>query len=146
MAQGFDTLGFNVLREVNGMRVKLNRDLIPAQSLSGGGGERYTFVDSGPPGPGRTYWIENVLFSLDSRWYGPVAPVSVPDCTSVAVAAVPGAAVPTAIPSAGGPSAPAEQPGDQMGGCAVGAGRGTTVLPLALAALGLALLRRRRSR
>ena len=43
MAQGFDTLGFNVFRETNGARVKLNDALIPAQALSGGGG-RALFV------------------------------------------------------------------------------------------------------
>jgi hypothetical protein len=145
MAQGFDTLGFNVFREVNGMRVKLTDALIPAQSLSGGAGDRYTFVDHGPPAAGRTYWVENVLFSLDNRWYGPVAPVALPDCASVAVSAVPGgSAAPTASPIGGWSAVPSEQSGDQLGGCAVGGGRGSAALPLALAALALTRLRRRR--
>jgi len=146
MAQGLDTLGFNVVREVNGTRVKLNDVLVPAQALSGGAGDRYTFVDSGPPGPGRTYWVEDVLYTLDSRWYGPVAPTAVPDCASVAVSSVPaGAPTPTAIPSGGGPAVAGERTGDdQMGGCAVGGGRVPAPLPLVLAAIALAGVRRRR--
>jgi MYXO-CTERM domain-containing protein len=147
MAQPFDTLGFNVFREVNGMRVKLNDALVPAQSLSGGVGDRYSFVDPAAPAPGRTYWIENVLFTLDSRWYGPVASATLPDCNSVAVPSGPaGGPVPTANPAGGGPApAPGEAAGDQMGGCAVGAGDPAGV-SLALAVMFLALAGPRRGR
>jgi len=147
MAQPFDTLGFNVFREVNGMRVKLNDALVPAQALSGGTGDRYSFVDAAAPAPGRTYWVENVLFSLDSRWYGPVASVTLPDCSSVAVPSVPGGGpVPTANPTGAGPApVPGEAAGDQMGGCAVGAGD-PAGLSLALAVMFLALAGRRRGR
>jgi len=145
MAQPFDTLGFNVFREVNGMRVKLNDALVPAQALSGGTGDRYAFVDPAPPAAGRTYWVENVLFSLDSRWYGPVASVVLPDCSSAAVPSVPGGApVPTASTAGGGP-APGEAAGDQMGGCAIGAGD-PAGLSFAVAVMFLALASRRRGR
>ncbi len=146
MAQGFDTLGFNVFREANGARIKLNDGLVPAQALSGGAGERYSFVDPGPPESGRVYWVENVTFSLDSRWYGPVAPVAVPDCASIAVPGSVRPGVPTASPAGVGPAAPRESASDQLGGCAVGgeAGRGSAAVPLVLVALALAGLRRRR--
>ena len=102
MAQGFDTLGFNVFREANGARVKLNDGLVPAKALSGGAGERYSFVDPAPPESGRIYWVENVTFSLDSRWYGPVAPVAAPDCASIVVPGSVRPGVPTASPSGAG--------------------------------------------
>jgi MYXO-CTERM domain-containing protein len=147
MAQGLDTLGFNVFREANGARVKLNDALVPGQALSGGAGERYSFVDPGPPAAGRVYWVENVTFSLDSRWYGPVAPLAAPDCASISVPGSVRPAVPTASPSGMGPGAPSESASDQLGGCAVtGGGRraGSAVVPLALVALALVGLRRRR--
>ena len=124
MAQGFDTLGFNVFREANGARVKLNDALVPAQALSGGAGETLLVRRPGHrPSPGRVYWVENVTFSLDSRWYGPVAPVAAPDCASIAVPGSVRPGVPTASPSGAGPAAPGESAGDQVGGCAV-RGRG----------------------
>ena len=146
MAQGFDTLGFNVFREANGARIKLNDALVPAKALSGGAGERYSFVDPGPPESGRIYWVENVTFSLDSRWYGPVAPVAAPDCASIVVAGPARPGVPTASPAGVGPAAPAESATDQVGGCAVTGegGRGSAGVPLALVALALVGLRRRR--
>jgi hypothetical protein len=142
MAQSFDTLGFNVVREVGGVRVKLNDALVPAQALSGGAGERYSFVDPSPPQPGRTYWIENVAVSLDSRWYGPAAPAVAPDCASIAVTGPNGPPAPTATATA--PEAAA----DQAGGCALAGagGRGTTAFMLATVGLALAVLSRRRRR
>jgi hypothetical protein len=146
MAQGFDTLGFNVFREANGVRTKLNGALVPAQALSGGAGEVYSFVDPGLPQSGRTYWVENVTFSLDSRWYGPVAPVAVLDCASIAVPGAVRPGIPTVSPSGAGPGAPGESANDQLGGCAVGGEhrRGSAAVPLVLVALALASLRRRR--
>ncbi len=89
MAQEFDTLGFNVFREADGDRRRLNTNFVAANALSGGAGERYTFVDAGPRVPGRVYWIENVTFSLESRWYGPATPLPAPGCDSVAVGGEP---------------------------------------------------------
>jgi hypothetical protein len=87
------------------------------------------------------------LFTLDSRWYGPVASATLPDCNSVAVPSGPaGGPVPTANPAGGGPApAPGEAAGDQMGGCAVGAGDPAGV-SLALAVMFLALAGPRRGR
>jgi MYXO-CTERM domain-containing protein len=143
MAQGIDTLGFNVFREANGVRVKMNGALVPGQALSGGAGERYSFVDPGPLSAGRIYWVENVTVSLDSRWYGPVAPLATPDCDSIVVSGPVQPAVPTASPSG---AAPAESASDQMGGCAVAGdgGHGSGAIPLALVALAVAGYRRRR--
>ena len=146
MAQGFDTLGFNVFRETNGARVKLNDGLVPAKALSGGAGESYSFVDPAPTASGSVYWVENVTFSLDSRWYGPVAPLALPDCASIAVPGSVRPGVPTASPSGAAAVAPGESASDQLGGCAVGGEgrRGSAAVPLALVALALAGLRRRR--
>jgi hypothetical protein len=144
MAQSFDTLGFNVFREANGARVKVNGALVPAQALSGGAGERYSFVDAGPPSSGSTYWIENVTVSLDSRWYGPVAPAAAPDCASIAVIGSTNPPVPTAngTDTAAAPEAAA----DQAGGCALAGGCAPTAFMLATVGLALAILGRRRRR
>ena len=75
-----DALGFNVYREQSGQRVRLNASLLPAKGIGGGGGYSYQFVDAVSADPSRTYWVEELRFSLDSDWYGPVGPIAGPSC------------------------------------------------------------------
>ena len=136
MAQGFDTLGFNVFREVNGERVQLNPTLIYASALTGATSNRYELFDPGLLDDGRTYWLEDVDFGLDSVWYGPIraeaASACAPDRRPAPVATVGGAAAGPAATAAGA-SAPGAPQGCSFGG-PLGGGAGTCLGFLALLA------------
>jgi hypothetical protein len=63
--------GFNVYRESNGARVKLNRSLIPSAGATVG--HAYSFVDRhAPHAAGLRYWVQEVRVSGARRWYGPI--------------------------------------------------------------------------
>lgn len=68
-------LGYRVYREVNGQRVRVNRDVIAGSGLSFGGvalqaGYSYSWFD--PDGrPGDVYWLEDVEIGGESAWHGP---------------------------------------------------------------------------
>ena len=63
------TLGFNVYREQNGQRVKLNRRLIPGRRT---GGRVYSWLDRAAPRQGRIrYWLQAVSLDGTRSWYGP---------------------------------------------------------------------------
>jgi hypothetical protein len=65
------TAGFNVYREQNGRRLKLNRSLIASAGTALG--HAYTFVDRrAPRGTSLRYWVQEVRTSGARRWYGPV--------------------------------------------------------------------------
>ena len=142
-----DALGFNVYREQGGQRVRLNASLLPAKGIAGGGGYSYQFADAVSADPSRTYWVEEVRFSLDSDWYGPVGPIAGPSCGTGTVLTSPTygtSGSPTPVVAA---SPPAEA--GAAGGCAVG-GRTPTSWLVFLAAvvflLGPGLRRRRTAR
>ncbi len=66
-ASEIDMLGFNVYREVNGKRVRVNSRLIAAK-----GRGSYSFLDRRAP-KGRTvrYWVQVVNLDGSRSWYGP---------------------------------------------------------------------------
>ena len=62
-----DTIGFNVYREVNGRRVRVNAKLIASK-----GRGSYSFLDRrAPRGKAIRYWIQEVAIDGTRRWYGP---------------------------------------------------------------------------
>lgn len=74
-----DNLGFNVYREVNGARVRVNPALIAGSALLAGrtiltAGLGYAWLDA-QGANGSQYWLEEVDLNGASRWYGPVGAV-----------------------------------------------------------------------
>jgi hypothetical protein len=70
-----DTLGFNVYRQRGGRRVRLNRHVIPALSLTRGGvsGGAYSYLDRrAPTHASLRYWLQEVDTSGHRAWRGPV--------------------------------------------------------------------------
>jgi MYXO-CTERM domain-containing protein len=137
-----DALGFNVYREEGGQRVRLNDSLLPAMGITRGGAYSYQFVDVASADPGRTYWVEEVRFSLDSDWSGPVAPVAGPTCGGGPTLDGPSGGTSGSPTPLSAPAATAADPA--AGGCAVGGGTPPSLW--ALAALLLLLLSRRHRR
>jgi plastocyanin len=76
-ASEFNTLGFNVYREVRGTRRKLNRSLIFGGSVSGHAitGRSYRFLDRRAPRKvgGLRYWLQEVELDGTRTWYGPTS-------------------------------------------------------------------------
>ena len=135
-AYEIDTLGFNVYQELGGQRVRLNADLLPAMGISRPGGYSYQFTDATSADPSRTYWVEEVRFSLDSDFHGPVAPIPGPACGASAVLIGPTNGTnggPTPVVDATSPAQAGE-----AGGCALGGGTPTSP-PMILAAMVLLL-------
>ena len=70
-----NNLGFNIYRSfrINGPRVKINRELIPAD-IFGQGGAEYEYTDTGLyPNRIYFYWLEDVDFDGRTTLYGPVS-------------------------------------------------------------------------
>ena len=70
-----DTLGFNVYRQRSGRRVRLNRRLVPALSLTRGrvSGGAYSCVDRRAPRHAAVrYWLQEVDAAGHRTWHGPV--------------------------------------------------------------------------
>jgi hypothetical protein len=70
-----DSLGFNVYRQRGGHRVRLNRHVIPALSLTRGGvsGGSYSYRDRHPPKHrALRYWLQEVAVDGTRTWHGPV--------------------------------------------------------------------------
>ena len=70
-----DTLGFNVFRQRAGRRVRVNRRVIPALSLTRGGvrGGAYSFVDRrAPKRKAVRYWLQEVDVRGHRTWHGPI--------------------------------------------------------------------------
>ena len=66
-ASELDMLGFNVYREVNGKRTRVNTKLI-----AGKGRGLYSFLDrKAPKGKSVRYWIQAVNLDGSRSWYGP---------------------------------------------------------------------------
>ncbi|HEY7172610.1 MAG TPA: C25 family cysteine peptidase [Vicinamibacterales bacterium] len=76
-----DNLGFNLYREINGVRTKVNTSLIAGSGLMAGRGtavtsqQRYARWDL-TPGEGVSYWLEDLDFSGKATLHGPVVPVA----------------------------------------------------------------------
>lgn len=71
-------LGFNVYREQNGNRVRLNPGLIAGSALLMNGalpkhsGRTYAWIDRSPGVAGGTYWLEDVDVNGTSTMHGPI--------------------------------------------------------------------------
>jgi hypothetical protein len=62
------TLGFNVFREVNGRRVRVNARLIASK-----GRGAYSFLDRrAPRGKALRYWVQEIEVDGTKSWYGPI--------------------------------------------------------------------------
>jgi len=76
-----DNLGFNLYREANGARTKVNASLIAGSGLMAGRGtavtsqQRYARWDLSA-GDGVSYWLEDIDFSGKTTLHGPVVPVA----------------------------------------------------------------------
>jgi hypothetical protein len=77
-----DNLGFNLYREIGGIRTKVNSALIAGSGLQGQGGvvtsERtYARWDRAADAldPTVTYWLEDVEFNGTSKLHGPITPI-----------------------------------------------------------------------
>lgn len=72
-------LGFNVYRELNGTRVRVNPSLIAGSALLMSGalpkhsGRRYVWIDPSAPISGSSYWLEDVDVSGTRTMHGPVS-------------------------------------------------------------------------
>ena len=65
-----DVLGFNVYRELNGKRVRINPKPIAAANTSAG--RTYSYLDrKSPRGKAVRYWIQGVNADGSRDWYGP---------------------------------------------------------------------------
>ena len=73
-----DNLGFNVYRDENGKRVRVNSQLIAGSALmvgagnSLGAGRSYAWFDNSIASRGAQYSIEAIDLNGESSWYGPV--------------------------------------------------------------------------
>lgn len=71
-------LGFNIYRDENGSRYRVNRSLITGSALMLGAnasleaGDSYKWWDTTPGGPGSVYWVEAIDLDGTSEWYGPL--------------------------------------------------------------------------
>ena len=76
-------LGFNVYREINGNRVRINPSLIAGSALRMNGalprhsGKSYAFLDPSAPSNGSAYWLEDVDVNGAHTTHGPVSLSSV---------------------------------------------------------------------
>lgn len=78
-----DNFGYNVYREVDGERIRLNPSLIAGSALQAGpgvamhAGNSYAWRDKlawDKRSESTRYWLESVDLNLHSVWYGPITP------------------------------------------------------------------------
>lgn len=85
------SLGFNLYREQNGKRVKLNPSLLAGTALLAGpkttftAGHSHVWLDKPPAGSEETYWVEEVDLSGDITMLGPVFPEASAETNSAAL-------------------------------------------------------------
>ena len=74
-----DNLGFNIFREENGNRVRVNKQLIAGSALLVGpstrlgAGYSYAWKDTTATSRNAIYWLEDVGLNGASTWHGPVS-------------------------------------------------------------------------
>jgi len=74
-----DNLGFNVYREQNGQRVRINSEMIAGSALMVGEGTRlrsgysYSWADELPNGGDAKYWVESLDLNGRSAMFGPAS-------------------------------------------------------------------------
>jgi uncharacterized repeat protein (TIGR01451 family) len=72
-------LGFNVYRERNGNRVRMNSSIIAGSALLMSGalpqhsGKSYAWIDASAPVPGTSYWLEDIDVNGTRTLHGPVS-------------------------------------------------------------------------
>lgn len=75
-----DNLGFNLYREANGERIRVNRQMLAGSALLAGqgatltAGKSYSWWDSlSRDKQGAQYWLEEMDLEGRSKWHGPIA-------------------------------------------------------------------------
>ncbi|MEK6304175.1 MAG: C25 family cysteine peptidase [Acidobacteriota bacterium] len=74
-----DNLGYNVYREVNGQRTKINPQIIAGSALVTGpnvalsAGKSYDWADQFTTSSATRYWLENIDLKGNSSWNGPIS-------------------------------------------------------------------------
>ena len=77
-------LGFNVYREVNGSRVRVNPSIIAGSALMMRGAlarhaaKSYAWIDTSTPISGATYWLEDIDVSGTRTMHGPISATAAP--------------------------------------------------------------------
>jgi uncharacterized repeat protein (TIGR01451 family) len=72
-------LGFNVYRELNGNRVRMNPSIIAGSALMMSGAlsrhaaKSYAWIDPSAPGSGTSYWLEDIDVNGTRTMHGPVS-------------------------------------------------------------------------
>ena len=85
------SLGFNLYREQNGRRVRLNPSLLAGTALLAGekttftAGHSHAWLDKPPAGGGSRYWAEEVDLNGDHTMFGPVFPEPAAEANSAAL-------------------------------------------------------------
>ena len=85
------SLGFNLYREQNGKRLKLNASLLAGTALLAGpkttftAGHSHAWLDKPPAGGQVTYWVKEVDVSGDITMLGPVFPEATAEAKSAAL-------------------------------------------------------------
>jgi len=86
-------LGFNVYRELNGNRVRMNPSVIAGSALQMGGalprhaGRSYVWMDPSAGTAGASYWLEDIDVNGTRSMYGPISPADGTPAESQATAA-----------------------------------------------------------
>jgi len=86
-------LGFNVYRELNGSRVRMNPSVIAGSALQMGGalprhaGRSYVWMDPSAGTAGASYWLEDIDVNGIRTMHGPISPVEGAPAGSQATAA-----------------------------------------------------------
>jgi uncharacterized repeat protein (TIGR01451 family) len=76
-------LGFNVYRELNGNRVRMNPSIVAGSALMMSGAlshhaaKSYTWIDPSAPGSGTAYWLEDIDVNGTRTMHGPVSAAGV---------------------------------------------------------------------
>ena len=79
-----DNLGFNLYREINGVRTRVNASLVAGTGLLAGHGTAVNAVqayarwdfDAAATSGDATYWLEDLDFNGTSTMHGPITPVA----------------------------------------------------------------------
>src|SRR5262249_34198 len=85
-------LGFNVYREQNGNRVRVNPSIIAGSALLMSGalprhsGKSYAWIDPSAPGIGASYWLEDIDVNGTRTMHGPITAESSPLIVEAAAA------------------------------------------------------------
>jgi len=83
-------LGFNVYREQDGSRVRMNSSVIAGSGLLMRGalpkhaGRSYAWIDSSPSSASASYWLEDIDVNGTHTLHGPISVQAGPDVSSVA--------------------------------------------------------------